>query len=73
MKTPKTSIFKTLELLQLTSTQSRSVFNKKTWDVEDLVVWRDDESGVIYIMIFILVKKPMLKELTEKRNSLIGV
>ena len=49
MKTPKTSIFKTLELLQLTSTQTRSVFNKKTRDVEDLVVWRDDVSGVIYI------------------------
>lgn len=45
----KTSIFQTLESLQLTSTETRSVFNEKTRDVDDLIVWKDDVSGVIYI------------------------
>jgi len=45
----KTSIFQTLEKLRLTSTQTRSVFNTKTRDVDDLIVWKDNVSGVIYI------------------------
>ena len=44
-----TSIFETLKSLQLTSKESRSIFNTCTRDVEDLIVWRDDISGVIYI------------------------
>jgi len=45
----KTSIFQTLEMLQLTSTETRSVFNRRTRDVDGLIVWKDDVSGVIYI------------------------
>ena len=70
MKTPKTSIFKTLELLQLTSTQSRSVFNKKTWDVEDLVVWRDDVSGVIYIDDFYTGEETYVEGTYRKEEQL---
>lgn len=45
----KTSIFETLEKLQLTSIESRSLYASRTRDVENLKVWRDDVSGVIYI------------------------
>jgi len=44
-----TSIFKTLKKLGLTSEQSRVQFNNRTRDVDDLKVWRDKISGVIYI------------------------
>lgn len=44
-----TSIFQTLEKLGLTSKQSRVQFNDRTRDVENLKVWRDSNSGVIYI------------------------
>ena len=45
----KTSIFQTLEKLGLTSKQSRVLFNERTRDEENLKVWRDSNSGVIYI------------------------
>ena len=43
------SIFQTLEKLGLTSKQSRVLFNERTRDVESLKVWKDSDSGVIYI------------------------
>ena len=42
-------IFETLLKLGLTSKKSRFLFNKKTRDVRDLKVWKDSNSGVIYI------------------------
>jgi len=42
-------IFETLSNLGLTSEDSRSVLSNSTRDAEDLVVWKDDISGVIYI------------------------
>ncbi|MDA9781136.1 class I SAM-dependent methyltransferase [Amylibacter sp.] len=44
-----TSIYATLENLGLTSKKTRVLFNKGTRDVDDLDVWKDLESGVIYI------------------------
>ena len=43
------SIFQTLEKLGLTSKQSRVLFNDRTRDVKNLKVWKDSNSGVIYI------------------------
>lgn len=44
-----TSIFQTLEKLGLTSKQSRVLFNERTRDEENLKVWKDSNSGIIYI------------------------
>jgi 2-polyprenyl-3-methyl-5-hydroxy-6-metoxy-1,4-benzoquinol methylase len=44
-----TSIFQVLEKLGLTSKQSRVLYNDRTRDVENLNVWKDINSGVIYI------------------------
>lgn len=44
-----TSIFQTLEKLGLSSKQTRVLFNNRTRDVDGLHVWKDTESGVIYI------------------------
>jgi len=43
------SIFQTLEQLRLTSKQSRALFNDRTRDEENLKVWKDSISEVIYI------------------------
>lgn len=43
------SIFQTLEKLGLTSKQSRVLYNDRTRDLENLKVWKDTNSGVIYI------------------------
>ena len=43
------SIFKTLEKLNLTSTKTRKLFSNKTRDIENIDVWKDEVSGVIYI------------------------
>ena len=48
----KNKIFETLELLDLTSPETRVVFSEKTRDIYDLVVWKDSISGVIYIDSF---------------------
>lgn len=45
----KNSIFETLERLGLTSKQSRVLFNERTRDLESLKVWKDLNSGIIYI------------------------
>ena len=45
----KTSILKTLEKLKLTSLKTRKLFSKRTRDIDNLKVWRDDTSGVIFI------------------------
>jgi 2-polyprenyl-3-methyl-5-hydroxy-6-metoxy-1,4-benzoquinol methylase len=45
----KTSIFETLDKLNLTSLETRALFNKRTRDVDGLSVWKDEISGVIYI------------------------
>ena len=42
-------IFKTLQSLNLTSLETRELFNSRTRDVANLKVWRDRVSGVIYI------------------------
>ena len=42
-------VFDTLETIGMTSEESREVFSKKTRDFENLVVYRDKVSGVIYI------------------------
>ncbi|MDA8687481.1 class I SAM-dependent methyltransferase [bacterium] len=44
-----TGIFQTLEQLGLTSKQSRVLFNDRTRDLENLKVWKDSISGVIFI------------------------
>ena len=45
----ETGIFQSLEMLGLTSKQSRIVFNERTRDADKLNVWKDTSSGVIYI------------------------
>ena len=45
----KNSIFKILKQLNLTSSETRSLFNDRTRDIDDLKVWKDEVSGVIYI------------------------
>lgn len=55
--TSENSIFQTLRRLNLTSTETRIQFSGKTRDRSDLVVWRDQESGVIYIDNFFAGKE----------------
>ena len=43
------SIFNLLKSLGLTSEKTRYLFNEKTRDNSDLKVWKDSESGVIFI------------------------
>ena len=43
------SIFQTLNKLGLSSEQTREIYNNKTRDVNDVNVWKDSVSGVIYI------------------------
>ena len=45
----KSSILKTLENLKLTSNKTRKLFSSRTRDVDDLKVWKDEVSGVIFI------------------------
>lgn len=45
----KTQIFDTLRKLNLTSLETRKIYNKETRDMNNLTVWRDEVSGVIYI------------------------
>lgn len=45
----KTSIFNTLNQLQLTSIETRKLYNSCTRDKNDITVWKDELSGVIYI------------------------
>lgn len=45
----KSSIFKTLEKLGQTSIKTRKIFSSKTRDKENIKVWKDFQSGVIYI------------------------
>ena len=44
-----TEIFQTLERLGLTSKKTRILFNDRTKDMENLKVWKDSNSGVIYV------------------------
>jgi len=43
------SIFQTLKKLELTSKQTRVLFNDRTRDKDNLKVWKDLNSGIIYI------------------------
>ena len=43
------TIFQTLKELGLSSEQTRILFSDRTRDVDNLKVWKDLESGVIYI------------------------
>ena len=45
----ETSIYNTLEKLGVTSKQSRVLFNNRTRVIDNLNVWKDSVSGVIYI------------------------
>ena len=45
----KTPVFNTLQRLNLTSIETRKLFNDRTRDIDDLKVWKDEVSGVIYI------------------------
>ena len=45
----KTSVFDTLQQLNLTSIETRKLFNNRTRDIDNLKVWKDEVSGVIYI------------------------
>jgi len=45
----KNSIFTILKKLDLSSEESRKVFSNQTRDVQDLTVWKDDISDVIFI------------------------
>ena len=45
----KTSIFDSLERLQLTSLETRTKISSRTRDMDSLSVWKDNVSGVIYI------------------------
>jgi len=45
----ETSIYHTLEKLGVTSKQTRELFNNRTRDIDNLNVWKDSISGVIYI------------------------
>ncbi len=47
-------IFQTLEKLGLSSEKTRILFNERTRDVENLRVWKDKESGIIYVDDFFL-------------------
>ena len=42
-------VFDTLSQLNLTSIETRKLFNNGTRDVDDLKVWKDEVSGIIYI------------------------
>jgi 2-polyprenyl-3-methyl-5-hydroxy-6-metoxy-1,4-benzoquinol methylase len=42
-------MLETLKSLNLTSLQTRVVYNSRTRDVQNLTVWRDEVSGVIYL------------------------
>ena len=44
-----TTIFETLKHLQLTSEKTKELFSSSTRDVEELNVFRDKKSGIIYI------------------------
>ena len=50
-------IFNTLKKLNLTSETTRFVYNKGTRDIDDLIVWKDKISGIIYIDDFYTGKK----------------
>ena len=45
----KSSILKTLENLKLTSNKTRKLYSSRTRDVDNLKVWKDEVSGVIFI------------------------
>ena len=45
----KTSIFATLKRLNLSSLEPRYAYNNKTRDSDDIVVWKDRLSGVVYL------------------------
>jgi SAM-dependent methyltransferase len=45
----KNQVFDTLKLLGCTSEETKELFNTRTRDVDDLKVWKDSKSGVIFI------------------------
>lgn len=64
-----TSIFQTLEKLGLSSMKTRILFNGRTRDVEDLKVWKDKVSGVIYIDDF-FVGDSLYRDTQDKKVDL---
>ncbi len=57
----KTKIFDTLASLGLTSIETREVFSHKTRDINELTVWKDKISGVIYIDEFYTGEKTYIE------------
>ena len=49
MKKKDNKIFETLQKLGLTSFATRSLYSTKARDHEDIRIWKDDISGIIYI------------------------
>ena len=69
------SIFKTLEKLNLTSDKTRKLFSTRTRDIDNLKVWRDEISGVIFIDEFYTTDNTYINGLyrdDEKLNSQTG-
>lgn len=54
MQNVKTSIYETLDRLNLTSYETREIFSVGTRDNKEITVWRDKLSGVIYIDNFFI-------------------
>jgi len=63
------SIFKTLEKLNLTSTKTRKLFSNKTRDIENIDVWKDEVSGVIYIDNFYTGDQTYTDGAYRKKNN----
>ena len=68
----KTSILKTLENLKLTSDNTRKLFSTCTRDHNDLKVWKDELSGVIFIDEYYTGDDSYIKGLYRDDNSIIS-
>ncbi len=63
------SIFETLKRLNLTSKESRILFNERTRDIDGLKVWRDTASGVIYIEDYYIGDETYVDGAYREENS----
>jgi 2-polyprenyl-3-methyl-5-hydroxy-6-metoxy-1,4-benzoquinol methylase len=66
----KTSIFDSLERLQLTSFETRTKISNRTRDIDDLSVWKDNVSGVIYIDDFYTGEETYLDGAYRKEDKI---
>jgi len=65
----KTSIFESLKKLQLTSIETRNLISNRTRDSDDLKVWRDSVSGVVYIDDFYTGEKTYVEGTYRKDDK----